>query len=204
METLENTISIASNERILSLIQEAENELFKIQPEIVYLEQCQKKLCELKEQQFKLNSLIASLRGLVKNVDVQKNALNKIDVRNENLQESHAEIAVNINKENDETSRKVFLPDQAISYVKNHLRTNNNLNYEIYKGIVFSSGQATTQEIKQYLIENRIKQPKTGKGFEDVELKEISSRANYLVRKNILVSPEPGIFRTVFGWSEIN
>ncbi|OGI00686.1 MAG: hypothetical protein A2104_08705 [Candidatus Melainabacteria bacterium GWF2_32_7] len=83
------------------------------------------------------------------------------------------------------------------------MRTNNNLNYEIYKGIVFNSGQATTADIKHYLVENKVKQPKSGKGFEDVELKEISSRVNYLVRKNILTSPEPGVFRSVFGWCDI-
>ncbi|OGI18597.1 MAG: hypothetical protein A2287_10690 [Candidatus Melainabacteria bacterium RIFOXYA12_FULL_32_12] len=203
MEAAEKIMSIASNERIQGLIIEAENELAKIQPEIAYLEECQKKLVELNEQKFKLNSLIASLKSLVKNTDVNKSKRDKNEVGENNIEDAEVKIAVNVSKEDDENSRKIFLPDQAISQVRNYLRTNNNLNYEIYKGIVFSSGQATTADIKHYLVENKVKQPKSGKGFEDVELKEISSRVNYLVRKNILTSPEPGVFRLVFGWCDI-
>ncbi|OGI00687.1 MAG: hypothetical protein A2104_08710 [Candidatus Melainabacteria bacterium GWF2_32_7] len=66
MEAAEKIMSIASNERIQGLIIEAENELAKIQPEIAYLEECQKKLVELNEQKFKLNSLIASLKVWLK------------------------------------------------------------------------------------------------------------------------------------------
>ncbi|EKE04163.1 MAG: hypothetical protein ACD_20C00099G0008 [uncultured bacterium] len=204
MKTELKVESIASNERIQSLITEAEEELLKIQPEITYLEQCQKKLVELKEQQFKLNSLVVSLRSLVKNSDVNKNARNKNEDISNDIEDNEVKIAVNVSKDNDDNSRKIFLPDQAISQVKNYLRTNNNLNYEIYKGIIFNSGQGTTADIKKYLVDNKVKQPKSGKGFEDVELKEISSRANYLVRKNILTSPEPGAFRSVFGWCDIN
>ena len=203
MEAAEKIMSIASNERIQGLIIEAENELAKIQPEIAYLEECQKKLVELNEQKFKLNSLIASLKSLVKNTDVNKRKRDKNEVGENNIEVAEVKIAVNVSKEDDENSRKIFLPDQAISQVRNYLRTNNNLNYEIYKGIVFNSGQATTADIKHYLVENKVKQPKSGKGFEDVELKEISSRVNYLVRKNILTSPEPGVFRSVFGWCDI-
>jgi len=196
--------SIVSNERIANCIEEAESELARIKPEIEYLEQCQKKLRELKDQQFKLNSLIISLKGVIKLPDVNVNKCNnktanevkKInDINNSNATNNHV---------NNEDQRKIFMPDQAISQVKNYLRTKNNLNYEIFKAVVFNSGFATTQEIKNYLIENNIKQPKTGKGFVNVELKEISSRANYLVRKNILSSPEPGRFRSVFGWCEID
>lgn len=203
METKEKKISIASDERIQKLIDEASEELLKIQPEITYLEQCQKKLIELKEEQFKLNSLIASMKSLIKNSDVNKTRHKNTEVQNLDINDSHAKIAVNISRVNDENSRKIFLPDQAISQVKNYLRTSNNLNYEIYKAVVFNSGQAATLEIKNYLVENKIKQPKSGRTFDNVELKEVSSRINYLVRKNILVSSEPGIFRSVFGWTEV-
>jgi DNA repair exonuclease SbcCD ATPase subunit len=203
METIEKDMSVASDERIQNLIAEANNELTKIQPEIVYLEQCQKKLSELNEQKFKLNSLIVSLKSLIRNSDVNKNELNKNNLEQDNNIENNVKIAVNISRENNENSRKIFLPDQAISHVKSYLRIKNNLNYEIYKAIVFSSGKATTAEIKEYLVENKIKQPQSGKGFEEVELKEISSRVNYLVRKGVLISPEPGTFRSVFGWTDV-
>lgn len=200
MENTDKSISLASNERMLKLIEEAENELSAIRPEINYLEECQKKLAELKEQQFKLNSLIISLQSLNKMSGVTKAKQNLNIIKND-------EIAENLILNNlkmchvNNVSHKIFLPDVAISDVKNHLRTHNNLNYEIFKSVVFNSGIATTEEIKQYLIENKIKQPKTGKTFEEVELKEISSRTNYLVRKNILISVQPGIFRSSSGWT---
>jgi len=201
--TNENNLSLASNDRIQNLIIEAETELSKIKPEVEYLEQCQKKLRELKDQQFKLNSLIMSLKGIIKLSDVNifqdKNTyLSEVKISNDTIKSD-----AHINCVNNENPRKVFMPDQAISQVKNYMRTQNNMNYEIYKAVVFNSGLATTQKIKTYLVDNRITQPKTGKSFKDVELKEISSRANYLVRKSILTSTEPGSFRSVFGWCEI-
>jgi len=201
--TNDMNLSVASNDRISKVVEEAEIELAKIKPEIEYLEQCQKKLRELKDQQFKLNSLIISLKGVMKynnvNIAHDKNKDNTDVNKIENIQISNA----HVNNTTNLNMRKVFMPDQAFSQVKNHLRTKNNMNYEIYKAVVFNSGLASTQEIKNYLIENGIKQPKTGKGFESVELKEISSRANYLVRKSVLTSTEPGHFRSVFGWCEI-
>lgn len=196
-------LSIASNERIEIFIKEAEEELSKIQPEIDYLIQCQSKFSVLKEQQFKLNSLILSLKSLI-----SEKSTTQINIQNDKINETlNNDIEVYNNVEFTSVSvnneRKIFLPDQAITQVKNHLRTKNNLNYEIFKAIIFNSGVASTKEIKNYLIENNIKQPKSGKSFENVELKEISSRANYLVRKNILKSDEPGIFVSMLGWSEI-
>lgn len=204
MENLENTLSVASNERIQKLMDEADKELVKIQPEIVYLEQCQKKLMELKEQQFKLNSLKMSLKSLLKTSDINLTSLSDDSLSNVLINVNDVKDNVIQNDSISEKSRKIFLPDQAVSEVKNYLRTKNNLNYEIFKAVVFNSGNATTQEIKQYLVENKIRQPNTGKTFDNVELKEISSRANYLVRKNILVSSEPGSFRSVFGWRSVD
>ncbi|MFH0702535.1 MAG: hypothetical protein V2B14_03230 [bacterium] len=200
MENQEKNMSVTSDERIQKLIEEAGNELIKIQPEIDYLEQCQKKLCLLKDQKFKLSSLIISLKSLLNLSDINKiNDNNNNTVNVKNFVNNNAFLINN----NNEELRKVFLPDQAISQVKNYLRIKNNLNYEIFKAVVFNSGIATTEKIKQYLVENKIKQPKTGKTFENVELKEISSRTNYLVRKKILFSVEPGCFRSVFGWCDV-
>lgn len=201
METKENNLSVTSSERILYIIEEAENELFKIKPEIDYLEGCQKKLLELKEQQFKLNSLILSLKSINKISSVDKININVSGVKIENLENIKSSIDATKQANININMREIFLPDQAFSQVKNYLRTKNNLNYEIFKAVVFNSGLATTEQIKTYLVENNIKQPKTGKLFNDIELKEISSRTNYLVRKQILISVEPGVFKSVFGWN---
>jgi hypothetical protein len=195
--------SIASNERIAVLINEAESELAILKPEIEYLEQCQKKLSQLKDQQFKLNSLIISLKGVIRNNNFDTHTSKEKLTELKNINSNNSIVDVTIVDINNENKRKVFMPDQANSQVKNFLRTKNNLNYELFKAVVFNSGIATTQEIKNYLVDNNIKQPKSGNGFESVELKEISSRINYLVRKGILTSPESGSFRSVFGWCEI-
>lgn len=192
--------TIDSNERITNLINEAKNELSIILPEIELLQKAIDKLSELNERKHKLDSLIASLSQLIPThvtyvlPDVNSSVINKINT--EKLSATH----VNDFNEKLNSKDRIFYPDKAMIQVKTCLRPKNNLNYEIYKAVVFSSGIATTRQIKDYLIENNIKQPKTGVGFEEVELKEISSRANYLVRKNILISLQGGVFESVFGW----
>ena len=203
MEAKDQNLSLSSNERIQNIIQEAENELLKIKPEIEYLEECERKLIRLKEQQFKLNSIIVSLKSI--------NKISDVDVNNnfQNLRENDNKLDVTSTINATQiynaigNQREIFLPDVAISQVKNYLRTKNNLNYHIFKAVVFNSGTASTEEIKNYLVENNIKQPKTGNGFEKVELKEISSRVNYLVRKQILISVESGVFKSFFGWQSL-
>jgi len=197
------TLSITSENRVQNLIEEANKELLALLPEINSLEESISKLKELKEKRFKLESLIINLKSILPNYNVIKDGVN--DVIISNAKANYKSRNNNVNKISLDTinGRKVFIPDVALSNAKNYLRQKNNVNYEIYKAIVFNTGEATTDEIKYYLIKNNIKQPKTGKGFEDVPLKEISSRTNYLVRKNLLISYSPGIFSTVFGWEEV-
>ncbi len=204
MNTQDLNISLTSDEHIEHLIKQAEKELSKIKPEIDYYEECQRKLQELKTQELKLKSLITSLSNIKNLFDTQKDdAIKNLNIKQEvdpKIIENYAPPKYVKN----ENKREVFLPDKAISEVKNSLRTKNNLNYEIFKAVVFNSGIATTEKIKNYLIENNITQPKTGKSFEEVELKEISSRANYLVRKELLITTEPGVFKSALGWEEIS
>lgn len=197
------TLSITSENRVQNLIEEANKELLALLPEINSLEESISKLKELKEKRFKLESLIINLKSILPKENVIKDGVN--DVIISNAKTNYKSRNNNVNKISLDTinGRKVFIPDVALSNAKNYLRQKNNVNYEIYKAIVFNTGEATTDEIKYYLIKNNIKQPKTGKGFEDVPLKEISSRTNYLVRKNLLISYSPGVFSTVFGWEEV-
>ena len=193
------TQSILDPSRLEKLLQEAEVELSKIKPEIEYLEECVKKIHALKEKEHKLNSLIISLKSIQGSFDTNIN----MDINNSYIQTQNT-TTKQLNKIDTiyQNERKIFIPEVALNDVKKSLRTKNNLNYEIYKAVVFNTGTATTEQIKEYLVKNKIKQPKTQKGFENTELKEISSRANYLVRKNLLISLTPGVFSTVYGWSE--
>ncbi len=197
------TLSITSENRVQNLIEEANKELTNLLPEIEELEKSIQKLKDLKDKKYKLESLIINLKSILPKEHV-------ININDSSMTKTNVALTPklrfgDVNKISIDGiyGRKVFIPDVALSNAKNYLRTKNNVNFEIYKSIVFNTGEATTDEIKYYLIKNNIKQPKTGKGFEDVPLKEISSRTNYLVRRNLLISYTPGVFSTVFGWEEV-
>jgi hypothetical protein len=180
------------------LIDEAKKELETIEPKIARLEKSVLQLGELKDKRHKLKALIVNLQSIF----AKEN--NNIDV---NISNAKYDLGLQINAQ-DKISidtlngRKVFVPEVAISNAQNYLRTKNNINYEIYKAVVANTGSATSDEIKYFLIKNGIKQPKNGQPFDDVPLKEISSRINYLVRKGLLISYTPGAYSTVFGWEE--
>ncbi len=203
MQSVNENISVVNPSRIRNLIEEAECELTKIQPEIDYLKQCVNRLNELENKRFKISSLILSLKNLSENMDLTSFERNNSKSDNKFINNNNVSSRQSYDTFSDVKTqgREIFLPDKAVSEVKNYLRCKNNLNYEIFKAVVFNSGIAATVEIKNYLIENNIKQPKSGKSFESIELKEISSRANYLVRKQILISIEPGVFKSAFGWN---
>ena len=193
------TQSILDPSRLEKLLQEAEAELSKIKPEIEYLEECVKKIHALKEKEHKLNSLIISLKSIQGSFDTNIN----MDINNSYIQTQNT-TTKQLNKIDTiyQNKRKIFIPEVALNDVKKSLRTKNNLNYEIYKAVVFNTGTATTEQIKEYLVKNKIKQPKKLRGFENTELKEILPWANYLVRINLPISLTPGVFSTVYGWSE--
>lgn len=196
-------LSLVSEKRIIELVTEAEQELIDLQPEVEYLEDCINKLQILREKETKLKTLILSMKRLidVNLIDVTNNSgvINDVTSRVHTSTNFSNDVQRNNEYKND-VERKHFYPDKAISDVKTLLRTKNNLNYEIFKAVVINSGIATTEQIKSFLIENNIKQPQSGKGFEAVELKEVSSRANYLVRKNILSTIGAGLFKSELGW----
>lgn len=204
METNDINFSLTSDTRIQKLLEEADNELKKIQPEIEYLESCVTKLDELKLKKNKLLSLMASLKVIL----TQSNkSFNDIKATNKNVTNTSSNLFtssltdVDITYQNVTLEHNLFIPELALNQVKQFLRINNNLNYEIFKSVVFNAGEATTEEIKDYLVKNKVRQPKTGKYFDEVELKDISSRANYLVRKKLLITVGPGIFKSTLGYT---
>jgi hypothetical protein len=204
MDNREDNFSIVSTNRLEKLLEEADTELNKIQPQIDYLEECVEKLHDLKLKKQKLLSLKASVKTLVNNSDTTYNYVrNNKDRLNPDIitaVKSHLNITDKTNA--DLTSaQNFFVPELALNQVKSYLRTNNNLNFEIFKAVTYNGGHATTDQIREYLIKNKIKMPKTGKYFDEVELKEVSSRANYLVRKQLLISTSPGNFQATLGYT---
>ena len=65
---------------------------------------------------------------------------------------------------------------------------------------MFAGGQATTQQLLDYLIEHQVRMPSSGDTFNNVGLTHISSRINYLIRKGLAESVGRGQFRLTVGW----
>ena len=95
-----------------------------------------------------------------------------------------------------------FLPELAFHQADSLLKRKSSINYDLFRAIVFNGGQASTEQIRQYLIEHRIKQPASGESFDDVELTDISARVNYLVRKGLVKAEGRGVFSSCLGWAE--
>jgi hypothetical protein len=93
-----------------------------------------------------------------------------------------------------------FSAEVAFHEGNTRLRQRDSVNFEIFRAIVYAGGQATTDQVKQYLIEQNIQQPGSGQGFEHVSLADISARANYLVKKGLIVIERRGVFKSLVGW----
>lgn len=194
-------LSLSNITRIEGLIEEAKNELSIIEPKIERLEKGLLKLEQLREKQKTLKALILNLQSVSQEKEIELSVINSnaTKIKSTQLNQSNAGVSFSIDTLN---GRKVFIPEVAISNAQNYLREKNNINYEIYKAVVSNMGTATSKEIKHYLVKNGIKQPKNGQTFDDVPLKEITSRINYLVRRGLLIAYTPGAYSTAFGWEE--
>lgn len=192
------TVSIVDSSRLAQMVQEAEEELGKIQPRIDELESLADELRDLKLAKQKLLTLKMSLSTMIDNA-----------TKDEVLVESELVISRNWQTEENKlynfselSASKSFRPDEAFRQVDQILKQKQSLNYEMFKAVVFNGGKASTEEIRTFLVEHKVQQPQTGEGFENVPLTEISSRANYLVRKGILHPMDRGVFYTHLGWTE--
>jgi hypothetical protein len=190
---------LVSPDALSKLLAQAETELAQIQPLIDALELQVAELRELKLTKQHLLTLKMSLSTLMDTM--AQDALYASTVA---LQDNAdlAAVETRLYDFNELRTLKMFHPDAALRQVEAVLRHKQSMNYELFKAVVFHGGKATTEEIKTFLVENNICQPQSGEGFETVPLTEISSRANYLVRKGILHTMGRGVFFTSLGWSD--
>lgn len=182
--------SISSLSRMEQLLSEAEKELADLQPKIDELEKHAAKLQELKQTKQKLITLKLSLKSILSNFGtgdkMQAFDLLKLDVKSSSKAK--------------QTLEATFFPDQAFEAANKILKHPASINYELFRAIVFHGGQANTQEIRRYLIDNDIKAPGSGDSFEEIPLTDISSRVNYLVRKGLVEPQGRGVFKSLLGW----
>ena len=191
--------ALGSPDRLKILLTEAELELNSLQPQIDELEAHIEQLQELKRSKQRLLTLKMSLTAMLEGIDRDTRQQAIVDAIGTDPADQKGSI-------NDAealgflTAQKTFHPETALEQVSTILKQRDSLNYEMFKAVCLLGGKASSQEIKDYLIQNQIKQPQTGEGFEKVALAEISSRVNYLVRKNVLKPAERGIVYTPLGW----
>jgi hypothetical protein len=219
--------SISSTKRLDQILQETEEELALIQPKIDRLEKEMERLKELKRTKQKLITLKLSIKSILENFsqedikgssgaflsDLLSDSLGGVtgvnDVTLGGVVHGVPGSAIGmgqgvysgIDEEGPWKEGKVFWPDRAFEEANRVLRQRQSTNYEIFRAIVFNGGRATTDQIKKYLVDNGIKQPASGQGFETVELTDISSRANYLVRKGLVKNTGRGLFICQVGWA---
>ncbi len=201
-ESTKKQTSIASISRLDTMYQETESELDKLKPQIEKLEKQAEKLRALKLTKQKLITLKLSLKSIIDNF-TEDNALSQpAEITSQNFSAMMRGKVLSNQLSTSDSASTLFLPDVAFNEVNAILRKRTSLNYEIFRAIVFNGGRATTEQIKQYLVDNGITQPTSNEGFENMGLTDISSRANYLVRKGVVAPDGRGVFRSNIGWVE--
>jgi hypothetical protein len=214
-KTLKNPQKISSASRLEDLLHETELELEQLEPQIEKLEKQIEKLRQLKLAKQKLITLKLSIKSILVNYSEDKVSTLGLNGLESDSTLSASEYALRdagldsgfLNQRRLITRPPqprclpgTFIPDMAFSQVNEVLRRKNSLNYDLFRAIVFNGGQANTDQIKQYLLDHDIRQPSSDEGFESVELTDISSRVNYLVRKGLVNPDGRGNFVSCLGW----
>ncbi|MEB3285872.1 MAG: hypothetical protein VKJ04_00060 [Vampirovibrionales bacterium] len=213
-------LSISSVERLEEILKETEEELLSLQPEIDELEAALLKLQALKQTKQKLITLKLSVKSILSNFSNVKSettlpeSLVKTDFTKAKQEAFSTKPVVNkpssiqsvrpsFERQSDLQARLVrgtFYPNLAFEGADDVLRQKDSTNYELFRAIVFAGGRASTQEIKDYLLEHDVRLPVSGEGFAEVPLTDISARVNYLIRKGLVAPDGRGYFRATVGW----
>jgi hypothetical protein len=214
-KTLKNPQKISSASRLEDLLNETELELEQLEPQIDKLEKQIEKLRQLKLAKQKLITLKLSIKSILVNYSEDKvSALGLNGLESDSTLSASGYALGDAGLDSEFLNQRrlmarspqpmrlpgTFIPDMAFSQVNEVLRRKNSLNYDLFRAIVFNGGQANTDQIKQYLLDHDIRQPSSGEGFENVELTDISSRVNYLVRKGLVNPDGRGNFVSCLGW----
>jgi hypothetical protein len=208
--------NLSSSKRLEELLEETNRELELLQPKIDKLEKQLDKLKEMKLAKQKLITLKLSIKSILSNFSENKAGSDTTKIINKELSEilssSPEDTLLKTSQDIRDTSKlktghfestgTTFVPDMAFNQVNAILRKKTSINYDLFRAIILNGGKASTEQIKQFLVENRVKQPASGEGFEQVELTDISSRVNYLVRKGVVRPDGRGTFISCLGWVE--
>ena len=185
-------LSLADPEQLQQLYQQACDELDQLEPDLRQLEvdlaAMQQRYQTLKQNKQRLLTIKLSLHHLVKPDDHAEAA----ETLPMDIKPVMPTTAVTHNDD--------FSADVAFHEINQRLRQRDSVNYEIFRAIVYQGGRANTEQVKQYLIEQNIRQPANGDDFKQVTLADISARVNYLVKKGLVTIEQRGQFKSVYGW----
>ncbi len=191
-----NESSIADSASITSLLTQVEKELALLEPALESLHKLQQLLHETRQKKQRLVSLRLSLQSLLSTQQTPSLPHNALHNGVTPLLPRYSEGTMGTAMARFGT----FYPDKAFEAAKTSLPRRDSINYELFRGLVFAGGQATTQQLLDYLVEHQVRMPNSGDTFEDVGLTQISSRINYLIRKGLAESVGRGQFRLTVGW----
>ncbi len=214
--------SICDAKQLESILKQAEEELEGLEPKISKLEAQIQKLAELRHQKQKLITLKLSLKSILSTFEsetdddkksriqalinasesVKKGVTKKRDNATTGITKTITSQIEKTYSEKKLMENRNFYPDKAFDEAGDYLKRKTSFNYDIFRAVVFNGGQASTDEIKRYLIENNIKMPGNGKSVSEVPKTDLSSRINYLVRKGLLTSTGRGQFMSLVGWEQ--
>lgn len=203
---LKPPVSVSSEKRLEALLEETEAELANLQPRIDKLERDIDKLKDLKLTKQKLISLKLSVQSIMENFQQTGGSGFTADaLLNVGLEMPCPQSGITTSYRIPDYAtapqeNRTFYPDRAFEAANKLLKQRQSLNYDLFRAIVFHGGRATTEEIKAFLQENNITQPSTGESFDNVALTDISSRVNYLVRKDLVSATGRGVFLSNLGW----
>jgi hypothetical protein len=113
---------------------------------------------------------------------------------------SAARIQASLSRAKPAAHGRCFYPELALEEAQALLKTRETIYFQLFQAVVLTGGKANTRDLKAYLIEQGLSQPRGGKSFEEVPLTQISAMANYLVRKAVLRRLGNGVFESAVGW----
>lgn len=202
--------SLVDQSHLEQLYAQSSQELETVQSDISKLEEHLHELVELKQRARQLETLRYSLGHMLKSpespltlddlvLDAEKSTATPSPRAHSSRKHKSYTIMQKEAPLPDYTNG-VFIPEKAFEDADHILTHRQSINYEFFRAIVLNGGHASTRDIRDYLIDNKIK-TQNGKGFEDSKLSEISARVAYLVKKGVIRAIAPGRFLSCFGWS---
>lgn len=200
LEQLPEGDSLVEDARLNELLSSVSEELEQLQPAIEEIENVVARLDDLKRRKQRLIAFKLSLEALMR--PEQTVAPVRMGMKSASMGSVPHSAKTDSVFDANALRLKAFYPDQALEATEMLLPRKESINYHLFKAIVMNGGKATTEDIRNYLVNEGITSPTTGLGFENVGLSQISSRVNYLMRKNIVSSLGGGEFVSNYGWGD--